>query len=40
MIYLLITGKEVMDSISLRCDFSIYKISGMLLNMVLKGVII
>ncbi|MBP4141160.1 hypothetical protein J3S90_05020 [Flavobacterium sp. P4023] len=26
-------------NISLRCDFPIYKISGMLLNMELKGVI-
>jgi DNA processing protein len=37
--YLLKTGKEVMDIIALRCDFPIYKISGMLLNMELKGVI-
>ena len=37
--YLLKNGKEVMDIIALRCDFPIYKISGMLLNMELKGVI-
>ncbi|MFV5694154.1 DNA-processing protein DprA [Flavobacterium sp. LB3P122] len=37
--YLLKTGKELMDIIALRCDFPIYKISGMLLNMELKGVI-
>jgi DNA processing protein len=36
--YLLKTGKELMD-IALRCEFPIYKISGMLLNMELKGVI-
>jgi DNA processing protein len=37
--YLLKTGKELMDIIALRCEFPIYKISGMLLNMELKGVI-
>jgi DNA processing protein len=37
--YLLKTGKELMDIIALRCDFPIYKISGLLLNMELKGVI-
>jgi DNA processing protein len=37
--YLLKTGKELMDIIALHCDFPIYKISGMLLNMELKGVI-
>ena len=37
--YLLKTGKELLDIIALRCDFPIYKISGMLLNMELKGVI-
>jgi DNA processing protein len=37
--YLLKTGKEVMDIIALRCDFPIYKISGMLLSMELKGVV-
>jgi DNA processing protein len=37
--YLLKTGKELMDIIALECEFPIYKISGMLLNMELKGVI-
>jgi DNA processing protein len=37
--FLLKNGKELMDIIALRCDFPIYKISGMLLNMELKGVI-
>lgn len=37
--FLLKTGKELMDIIALRCDFPIYKISGMLLNMELKGVV-
>ncbi len=37
--YLQKNGKELMDIIALRCDFPIYKISGMLLNMELKGVI-
>ncbi|HEY6142793.1 MAG TPA: DNA-processing protein DprA, partial [Flavobacterium sp.] len=37
--YLLKNGKELLDIIALRCDFPIYKISGMLLNMELKGVI-
>jgi DNA processing protein len=37
--YLLKNGKELMDSIALRCEFPIYKISGMLLNMELKGLI-
>ena len=37
--YLLKNGKELIDIIALRCDFPIYKISGMLLNMELKGVI-
>jgi DNA processing protein len=37
--YLLKTGKEVMDSIALHCDFPIYRISGLLLNMELKGLI-
>ena len=37
--FLLSNGKEQMDIIALRCDFPIYKISGMLLNMELKGVI-
>lgn len=37
--YLLRNGKELLDIIALRCDFPIYRISGMLLNMELKGVI-
>lgn len=37
--FLLSNGKEQMDIIALRCDFPIYKISGMLLNMELKGVV-
>ena len=37
--YLVKTGKELLDIIALHCDFPIYKISGILLNMELKGVI-
>jgi DNA processing protein len=37
--YLLQNGKELMDTIALQCGFPIFKISGMLLNMELKGVI-
>ena len=37
--YLLKSGKETLDIIALECDFPIYKISGILLNMELKGVI-
>ncbi len=37
--FLMLNGKEQMDIIALRCDFPIYKISGMLLNMELKGVV-
>jgi DNA processing protein len=37
--YLLKSGKELLDIIALQCDLPIYKISGMLLNMELKGVI-
>ncbi|MGA9636899.1 DNA-processing protein DprA [Flavobacterium sp.] len=37
--YLLNTGKELMDVIALHCEFPIYRISGLLLNMELKGVI-
>ena len=37
--YLLRTGKEVMDIIALHCDFPIYRISGLLLNMELKGLV-
>ena len=32
-------GKELMDLIALECGFPIYRISGLLLNMELKGVI-
>ncbi|WP_281238380.1 DNA-processing protein DprA [Flavobacterium praedii] len=37
--YLMKSGKELMDIIALHCDFPIYRISGLLLNMELKGVI-
>ena len=37
--YLQKTGKELMDIIALECDFPIYKISSILLNMEIKGVI-
>jgi DNA processing protein len=37
--FLLINGKELLDVIALQCDFPIYKISGILLNMELKGVV-
>ena len=37
--FLLKNGKELMDIIAFECDFPIYKISGILLNMELKGVI-
>lgn len=37
--FLLKNGKELLDVIALQCDFPIYKISGILLNMELKGVI-
>jgi DNA protecting protein DprA len=37
--FLLKNGKELLDIIALSCDFPIYKISGILLNMELKGVI-
>ncbi|TPG44708.1 DNA-processing protein DprA [Flavobacterium pectinovorum] len=37
--FLLKNGKEILDFIALQCDFPIYKISGILLNMELKGVI-
>jgi len=37
--FLLKNGKELLDMIALQCDFPIYKISGLLLNMELKGVI-
>ena len=37
--YLQKNGKELLDTIALQCDFPIYRISGLLLNMELKGVI-
>jgi DNA processing protein len=37
--YLQKNGKELMDIIALRCEMPIYKISSLLLNMELKGVI-
>lgn len=37
--FLLKNGKELLDTIALSCDFPIYKISGILLNMELKGVV-
>ncbi len=37
--YLIKNGKEILDIIALHCDFPIYRISGLLLNMELKGLI-
>lgn len=37
--FLLKNGKELLDTIALECDFPVFKISGILLNMELKGVI-
>lgn len=37
--YLLNKGKEQMDTIALECDFPIFRISSILLNMELKGVV-
>jgi len=37
--FLLKNGKELLDIIALQCDYPIYRISGILLNMELKGVI-
>lgn len=37
--YLQKNGKELLDTVALQCDFPIYRISGLLLNMELKGVI-
>jgi DNA processing protein len=37
--YLLNKGKEQLDIIALECDFPIFKIASILLNMELKGVI-
>ena len=37
--YLLQNGKQILDIVALACDFPIFKISSILLNMELKGVI-
>lgn len=37
--FLIKNGKELLDIIALQCDFPIFKISGVLLSMELKGVI-
>lgn len=37
--YLQKSGKQLLDIIALECDFPIYKVSSILLNMELKGVI-
>lgn len=37
--FLLKNGKELLDIIAVQCDFPIFRISGILLNMELKGVI-
>lgn len=37
--YLVKGGKQLLDCIALECDFPIFKISGILLNMELKGLI-
>jgi DNA processing protein len=37
--YLVKSGKELLDIIALECEFPVYRISSMLLNMELKGVI-
>lgn len=37
--FLLKNGKELLDIIALKCDFPIFKMSGILLNMELKGMI-
>ena len=37
--YLLKTGKEDIDSIAIACELPTYKLSSLLLNMELKGVI-
>lgn len=37
--FLIKNGKELLDIIALQCEFPVYKISGILLNMELKGVI-
>lgn len=37
--FLLKNGKELLDSIAVECNFPIYKMSGILINMELKGII-
>ncbi len=37
--FLQINGKELLDIIAIQCDFPIFKMSGLLLNMELKGLI-
>jgi len=37
--YLIKSGKELLDIIALECEFPVYRISSILLNMELKGVI-
>lgn len=37
--YLLVNGKQLLDVIAIECDFPIFKISSILLNMELKGVL-
>lgn len=37
--YLLQKGKELLDVIALQCEFPVYKLAGILVNMELKGVI-
>lgn len=37
--YLLKSGKELLDTIALECEFPVYRISSILLNMELKGLI-
>lgn len=37
--FLIKNGKELLDTIALECNFPVFKISGILLNMELKGVI-
>ncbi|MCR4033908.1 MULTISPECIES: DNA-processing protein DprA [Flavobacterium] len=37
--FLQLNGKELLDSIAIQCDFPIFKMSSILINMELKGVI-
>ncbi|MFB9078062.1 DNA-processing protein DprA [Flavobacterium procerum] len=37
--FLMKNGKELLDIIALECDFPIFKMSGLLLNMELKGIV-